>query len=550
MSQLIDGITFGEMLKGGLQNLKANLQTVNDLNVFPIPDGDTGDNMYATILGGVRALKADDDVLGNVAKLVGEGMLLGARGNSGVILSQMFAGITKVFSEHEKADVNILANAFKTGVAYAYASVMEPVEGTMLTVLREATEYATEKIDKNSSIVSFITDYLDETRRSVDRTPELLYVLKEAGVVDSGGEGIYYIFDGFLKALKGEKISDVPVSVHNDSKTVDFSLFNEDSVMEFGYCTEFLLQLTKNKTDIENFSLEDMKKRLGEFGDSLVAVMNGSIVKIHVHTLTPGKVLEYAQSFGEFLTLKIENMTLQHNETVEKKVSTEFKKNLVRKNLAVVTVANGDGLISTFKELGADIVIDGGQGKNPSIEVFLKAYDAVNSDVIFVLPNNGNIMMAAKESAKLYKQSEVHVINSKTLGDGYAVLGALDLEGKSVEEIISQMESDMKSSTSLLVSKANRDTKISDLEIKEGNYIGFEGKEILVSNQDKVSCAIDLMKKKGADEKEFVVAFYGIDVTESDKEEFESLISQEFSGAEFYAISGDQEIYDFIIVLQ
>jgi dihydroxyacetone kinase-like predicted kinase len=266
--------------------------------------------------------------------------------------------------------------------------------------------------------------------------------------------------------------------------------------------------------------------------------------------MTPWKVLQFCQNYGEFLTIKMENMTLQHNETVEKKVSVEFKKNLVRKSVAVVTVANGEGLISTFKELGADIVIDGGQGKNPSVEVFLKAYDAVNADVIFVLPNNGNIMMAAKESAKLYKQSEVHVINSKTLGDGYAVLGALDLEGKSVEEILSQMEKDISCSTSLLVSKANRNTKISDLEIKDGNYIGFEGKEILVSSEDKVSCAIELMKNKNADEKEFIVAFYGIDVGVNDKKKFESLISQEFSDVEFYAVSGDQEIYDFIIVLQ
>lgn len=550
MSKLIDGISFGEMLKAGLYNLKTNIQTVNDLNVFPIPDGDTGDNMYATMLGGVKAIRADDDILGDVAKAVGEGMLLGARGNSGVILSQMFAGITKVFANHEKADVEIIAEAFKSGVEYAYASVMEPVEGTMLTVLREATEYATKRIDQNSTAITFISDYLDETKRSVKRTPELLYVLKEAGVVDSGGEGISYIIEGFLKSLKGEKLSDVPVSVQGESKTVDFSLFNEDSVMEFGYCTEFLLQLTKSKTDISKFSLEDMKKRLTEFGDSLVAVMNGSIVKIHVHTLTPGAVLEYAQSFGEFLTLKIENMTLQHNETAEKKVNVEFKKNLTRKERGIVTVANGEGLISTFKELGADVVIDGGQGKNPSVEIFLKAFDAVNAETIFVLPNNGNIMMAAKESAKLYKESDVRVINAKTLGDGYAVLGALDIEDKETDEIVLQMESDLAESTCLMVSKANRDTKSGEIDVKDGDYIGFTGNDILVSEADKVSCAVNLLKNKHAEEKEFIVVFYGKDVNQDQKEEFEYKISEEFSNAEFYSIDGDQEIYDFVIVLQ
>lgn len=551
MINVIDGIAFGQMLKAGLLSLKANKQEVNDLNVFPIPDGDTGENMYATMLGGIRAiLDTNEDVLGKVAKQVGEGMLLGARGNSGVILSQFFTGIVKVFSEHEKADVQILSDAFKKGVQFAYASVAEPVEGTMLTVLREASEYASLNLNKNSTIITYMTDYLEESKRSVKATPEKLFVLKEAGVVDSGGVGIVHIIDGFLKFLKGEKVSDVPVGIDTDNKQVNLSLFNENSVMEFGYCTEFLLQLTKSKTDIQNFNLDDMKKRLSEFGDSLVAVLNGSIVKIHVHTLNPGGVLSYAQSFGEFLTLKIENMTLQHNEANYKKEEISFKKNLNRKRMGLVTVANGDGFISTFKDLGSDVVIDGGQGNNPSVEVFLKAYDAVNADVIFVLPNNGNIMMAAKESAKLYKESEIKVVDSKTLGDGYSALGAIDLENGTPEEIFEQMENDLKSSVCLMVSKANRETKSGSVEIKDGDYIGFTGKDIMVAEQNKIDCAIRTMTKNYAEEKEFIVAFYGKDVTETEKEEFSQKVNENFPMSEFYALDGGQEIYDIIVVLQ
>lgn len=551
MINVIDGIAFGQMLKAGLLSLKVNKQEVNDLNVFPIPDGDTGENMYATMLGGIRAiLDTNEDVLGKVAKQVGEGMLLGARGNSGVILSQFFTGIVKVFSEHEKADVQILSDAFKMGVQFAYASVAEPVEGTMLTVLREASEYASLNLNENSTIITYMTDYLEESKRSVKATPEKLFVLKEAGVVDSGGVGIVHIIDGFLKFLKGEKVSDVPVGIDTDNKQVNLSLFNENSVMEFGYCTEFLLQLTKSKTDIQNFKLDDMKKRLSEYGDSLVAVLNGSIVKIHVHTLNPGAVLSYAQSFGEFLTLKIENMTLQHNEANYKKEEISFKKNLNRKRMGLVTVANGGGFISTFKDLGSDVVVDGGQGNNPSVEVFLKAYDAVNADVIFVLPNNGNIMMAAKESAKLYKESEIKVVDSKTLGDGYSALGAIDLENGTPEEIFEQMENDLKSSVCLMVSKANRDTKSGSVEIKDGDYIGFTGKDIMVAEQNKIDCAIRTMTKNYAEEKEFIVAFYGKDVTETEKEEFSQKVNENFPMSEFYALDGGQEIYDIIVVLQ
>ncbi len=547
----IDGQLFKSMLIGGLQNLKKNIDTVNDLNVFPIPDGDTGDNMYSTLLEAVRAIQnSEEHHLGLVAKLVGDGVILGARGNSGVILSQMIAGIAEEFSKHERADTETIAAAFKNAVKRAYASVSEPVEGTMLTVLREATEFAVGRLSGESTVESFLRDYLAETERSLNHTPELLPVLKEAGVIDSGGAGILYMTQGFLKVLQGETEELGSLTESVSKSQVDLSLFTEDSVMEFGYCTEFLLQLTHAKTDISSFSLGNMREKLATFGDSIVAVLTGTVVKVHVHTLTPGAVLEYAQQFGEFLTLKIENMTLQHNEVVEKKEQPAFKKNFARKPFGLVAVADGEGLVSVFKELGADIVIDGGQGNNPSVELFISAFDALNCDTIFVLPDNGNVIMAAREAASLYRQSDVRVIEADSIGDGYAVLTALDYDCGDADVIEQNMLSDISSSCCAMVSRAVRDSAAGDLHVREGDYIGFIGKDILVAEKDRISAALAMLKKVEADKNNFIVAFGGAGVPESEREQLLEEMSSAFPAAEAYIMDGGQEIYDFIIVLQ
>lgn len=547
----IDGQLFKSMLIGGLQNLKANIDTVNDLNVFPIPDGDTGDNMYSTLLEAVRAVKdSQEHHLGTVAKLVGDGVILGARGNSGVILSQMIAGIADEFSRHERADTETVGKAFETAVKRAYASVSEPVEGTMLTVLREATEYSVARLDGDSTVYSFLSDYLAEAERSLQNTPELLPVLKEAGVIDSGGAGIKYMVQGFLNALDGGT-TELELTVESAKKSqIDLSLFNENSVMQYGYCTEFLLQLTHAKTDISAFSLDAMRAKLATFGDSVVAVKTGTVVKVHVHTLTPGAVLEYAQGYGEFLTLKIENMTLQHNEVLEKKEQPEFKKNLTRKPFGLVAVADGKGLISAFKELGADIVIDGGQGKNPSVDTFIKAFDALNCDTIFVLPDNGNVMMAAREAAGFYKQSDVRVIEALSIGDGYAVLSALDYDCGDADKIEKNMLSDIGESRCAMVSRAVRDCNAGDLKICEGDYIGFIGKNIFVSGKDRISVALSLLKEVGADKNSFIVAFCGATVPQGECNLLLNALVSTFPDAESYVMDGGQDIYDFIFVLQ
>ncbi len=547
----IDGQLFKSMLIGGLQSLKKNIDTVNDLNVFPIPDGDTGDNMYSTLLEAVRAIQNNEEHhLGLVAKLVGDGVILGARGNSGVILSQMIAGIAEEFSKHERADTETVAKAYENAVKRAYASVSEPVEGTMLTVLREATAFAVGRLSPESTPESFLKDYLAETERSLENTPELLPVLKEAGVIDSGGAGILYMTQGFLKALQGETEELGSLTESTQKSQIDLSLFNENSIMEFGYCTEFLLQLTHAKTDISSFSLDAMREKLATFGDSIVAVITGTVVKVHVHTLTPGAVLEYAQQFGEFLTLKIENMTLQHNEVVEKKEQPAFKKNFTRKPFGLVAVADGEGLISVFKELGADIVINGGQGNNPSVELFISAFDALNRDTIFVLPDNGNVMMAAREAASLYKQSDVRVIEADSIGDGYAVLAALDYDCGDADIIEKNMISDIGESRCAMVSRAVRDSNAGGLQISEGDYIGFIGKDILVAEKDRISAALALLKKSEAEKSNFIVAFGGAGVSESEREQLLEEMTSAFPAAEAYIMDGGQEIYDFIIVLQ
>ncbi|MFR3309556.1 MAG: DAK2 domain-containing protein [Christensenellales bacterium] len=310
----IDGSTFADMIVSGAANLSSNKTAVNDLNVFPIPDGDTGDNMFMTIESGARMLRdSDSDSLSEASSVASRGMLLGARGNSGVILSRIFSGISKGLENKPSADVRVLHLAMERGIQESYSAVPVPVEGTILTVYRDAVKFAGDRIDENSTLDSYFRDFNTELRRSLEHTPEQLDVLKEAGVVDSGGAGLVYIFDGMLAALEGTGKQLAETATASSAPRIDLSLFTEDSELKFGYCTEFLLRLQHKKTDIDSFDIDEFIRGLSELGDSVVAFRDGSIVKVHVHSLTPGKVLDYGQRFGEFLTLKVENMTLQHS---------------------------------------------------------------------------------------------------------------------------------------------------------------------------------------------------------------------------------------------
>ena len=544
----IDGELFSKIVENGARNLQINLKTVNDLNVFPVPDGDTGDNMYMTMQGGLNGLKSvEENSVCKRAKALADGMLLNARGNSGVILSQLFAGISDGLLGCEEATVSDLSKAFKSGVCKAYKAVSKPVEGTILTVAREATDYACEKCDKNCTIGRFFDNYTSEMKASLERTPELLEVLKEAGVTDSGGAGLVYIAEGMKCAIEGKELVANEETLAQTAVTVDFSLFNENSVMEFGYCTELLLQLTHSKGDVSSFDLDGLKSFLESVGDSVVCFITGTVVKLHVHTLTPDKVLAYCLQFGEFLTVKIENMSLQHSEVNQEK---KVKKVRPRRDFGLVTVATGEGLINVFKELGADEVIDGGQGKNPSIERFIEAFDDTNADVIFVLPNNSNIIMAAKQASEMYDKSKIIVIETKDVGQAYSVLSMLDYSSEDVEVIAKQMRSDMQDVVTGMITTSIRDANIDGIDIKNGDYIGFAGKTMLVANKDKYEAFFSLADKLEAWDKNFMIISFGENVSEEEKQFIEDKISAEHPLLEFYRIDGGQEVYDFVMILE
>ncbi len=552
--KLIDGALFEKLVVFGAHNLKTCKKEINDLNVFPIPDGDTGDNMYMTISGGISPLKAEGkEEIGAKAAALAHGMLLNARGNSGVILSQLFAGIAKGLAGAELADVALFGAALQSGVAEAYSAVARPVEGTVLTVAREGVEYAVANITEACDACEFFEALTAEMHRSLERTPDLLPALAEAGVIDSGGAGLIAIFEGMKAALSGEELAESEGFEESRKQELDFSKFDENSVMTFGYCTELLLRLQRAKTDPEAFDVNVIIDFLSTVGDSIVAFKTGSVVKLHVHTMKPHKVLEFCQRFGEFLTVKIENMTLQHNDTDESfatKRGTATKKKQEHKPFAVVTVVSGEGISETFRELGADFVIDGGQGNNPSAERFIEAFDTVNAEHVFVLPNNGNIVMAAKQAANMYTGADVRVIETKNLGQAYSILSALDLSGNEPDAIAEAMREDMKSSVTGMVSSSIRSAKLNGVDIECGDYVGFTDKTMLVSGAERVEVLMELAEALGARERSFMIVFAGVGASEEDKAAATSAAAERFPNTEFYLLDGGQDVYDFITILE
>lgn len=546
---VIDGELFEKMVFGGAANLYENMETVNDLNVFPIPDGDTGENMFLTFKGGVEGLKnAQQTGLSDKASAMASGMLMGARGNSGVILSQLFYGLAEGLKGRHSADLKAFGKALANGVKCAYGAVAVPVEGTILTVAREASENACKKVNDNASVVEFFELFLDEMRLSLDHTPELLEVLKESGVIDSGGAGLVYIIEGFSKALRGEEIGNgFEASQGKGKADLDFSKFNADSQMVYGYCTELLLQLQRSKTDVDAFVVDGLIEYLNTIGDSIVAFKTGTVVKIHVHTMTPYKVLEYCQQYGEYLTVKIENMTLQHNETVEKKEAP--KKVRPHKKYAVVTTAMGDGLIDLFKEMGADEVINGGQTNNPSSEDFLRAFDEVNADNIFVLPNNSNIILAANQAKELYTKANIYVIESKSIGQGYSAISVLDYSSDDPEEIANSLNESMQASVTGMIAKSVRTTQAGGVHIEKDDYMGFTGKTMLVSTPSKLE-STKLLIDKLAEDREFLIMVYGKTTTDEDREAINDYVAKAHKSLELYEVEGGQDVYDFILIFE
>ncbi len=547
----LSGALFADMVRGGTQNLRANAQVVNDLNVFPIPDGDTGDNMSMTMEGGHAAIhNVASDSLSYIADKLAGGMLLGARGNSGVILSQFFAGIAKGLSNVEKADAKTLGDAFKSGVKQAYEAVLTPTEGTILTVAREATEYAVARITAETTLEDFFSCFIREMHSSLQHTPELLPILKESGVIDSGGAGLVYVIEGMNKILHGEKVADGAVNAPA-AKTVDTSAFTADSVMEFGYCTEVLLQLQNSKVDAEHFDVKIISDHLTTLGDSIVAVKNGTVVKLHVHTMTPGRVFEFCQQFGEFLTVKVENMALQHSEAkTENRFEPQRQERQAHKPFAVVAVAAGEGIQETFRALGADYIVEGGQTMNPSSEDFLAAFDIVNADTVFVLPNNSNIILTARQAAALYEKADIRVLESRTIGDGYAALTMLDLDSGDANTIEQNLKDAMVGVVTGMVTRSVRDSHLGGMDIAKNDYIGFAGKEMLSDATTVTGAACDLLARLDMTDREVLIAICGKDTTAADMDAVRAYVQENFPALELYEIDGGQDIYHFIFVLE
>ena len=547
----IDGKLLARMIRAGVENLRSHVKSVNDLNVFPIPDGDTGDNMLLTSIGGMEKVDTHCSSVSDMSHSVSDGMLLSARGNSGVILSQIFEGMAAALEGIENADSAALVKALESGTKFAYEAVMTPTEGTMLTVMRCATEYVEGK--EYSSPMDVLADFLEEARRTLDKTPSMLPVLKKAGVVDSGGAGLVYIVEGMLRGAFSDEDTDDDDDASFEfqapgQQNLDLDLFTEDSELEYGYCTELLVRLQRAKVDIDSFDVNVILDYLREIGNSVVTVKRGSIVKIHVHTKTPDKVLSFCQRYGEFLKIKVENMSLQHSNTdlPDTSDSAPSVERTERRKYGVVAVASGDGIQQMFRDSGADEIVDGGQSMNPSTGSFLAAFTKVNADTVFVLPNNSNILLTAKLAAGMYKFSDVRVIESKNTGEGYAALSVYSGEEDSADEITDEMNEAMKASVTAAVSRSIRNAE----GVREGEYIGFRGKEILTCRPSRSDAVLDTLSSLPIEDSDIIIVIYGRAVDTDEAENVEKEILSRYKGKEVYIVDGKQEIYDYILILE
>ena len=551
----INGKIFEILVKAGALNLKKNVEIVNDLNVFPIPDGDTGLNMSRTINGGLEEMgKVTSESLKDKVKAFSRGMLINARGNSGVILSQLAHGAAKVLKNYEEADIKVIIEALLEAVNTAYEAVKKPVEGTILTVSRESYTKVSEEINDEMTLSSLSKKIIEYMRKSLENTPNLLPVLKEAGVIDSGGAGLLFIHEGIENAINGLFEEDI---TSDDNKPIDddidFSKFNENSELNFGYCTEVLLQLQTKKIDVNNFDVNKIISYLETFGDSIVSFKTGSVVKIHVHTTTPQKVLDYCQQFGEFLKIKIENMDLQHNEIIAKNDNNAKPLPTVkraRKKYGILVIATGNGIKEALKEFGADIIIDGGAGANVSTKDFLDAFEKINADNIFILPNDSNLVMAAELAKGYYPESKIFVLKSKNLGEVYTAISSADLDVDDPNAIYESINEAIENSTTAMISKSIRDTKLNGIDIQKDGYIGFDNDKILASDMSKLEVFKKLCNILDLKNKEFVTIFYGKDMKQNEKEEIEAFVSKEFKNIELYSLDGNQDAYDAVLIVE
>ena len=548
----VDAKILGRMFLSGAKNLEAKKEWINELNVFPVPDGDTGTNMTLTIMSAaseVNALSEPD--MKKLAKAISSGSLRGARGNSGVILSQLLRGFTKVIEQYEEIDAPIFAKSFEKAVETAYKAVMKPKEGTILTVAKGAAEKAAEIAENSENLKQFFTEVIEEAETVLAKTPELLPVLKEAGVVDSGGQGLVEVLKGALDGYLGKEINlDFVKPAAKPAITTPVS--SKESNIKFGYCTEFIIMLERKFTEKDE---EKFKEYLMSIGDSLVVVADEDIVKVHVHTNAPGEAIQKALTYGQLSNMKIDNMRLEHHEKVIKEAEkmaaqqAAEKKAEPAKEVGFISVSAGDGMGEIFKELGADYLIQGGQTMNPSTEDMLKAIDQVNAKNIFILPNNKNIILAANQAGDLTEDKNIVVIPSKTIPQGITAMISYVPE-KSVEENTEEMTEAMGNVKTGQVTYAVRDTRIDEMDIHQGDIMGIGDKGILAVGQDIQKVAVDMTCKMTNEDSELISIYYGADVTEADAEEISSRLEEIYPDFDIEINYGGQPIYYFVISVE
>ncbi|MFC7784410.1 MULTISPECIES: DAK2 domain-containing protein [unclassified Rossellomorea] len=549
----LEGKRFAEMVIQGATQLSANAQLVDALNVFPVPDGDTGTNMNLSMTSGAKEVqKHIQGHIGNVAAALSKGLLMGARGNSGVILSQLFRGFGKAIEGKESLSSVEFANALQTGVETAYKAVMKPVEGTILTVAKDAARKGVSAAETESDFVKVMQAIVDEAQASLNRTPDLLPVLKEVGVVDSGGQGLLFVYEGFLAELKGEKVSNqasLPsmndlVSAEHHKTAQDF-MSTED--IEFGYCTEFMVRFEQDK---QSFVEENFRQDLSEFGDSLLVISDDELAKVHIHSEQPGDVLTYGHKYGSLINIKIENMRQQHSSIVgeTKPVNAKVPAAAKEVDFAIVTVAMGEGIAELFKSIGATSVIEGGQTMNPSTEDIVKAVEEVNAKKVIIMPNNKNIIMAADQAAEVLEM-EVAVVPTKTVPQGMAALLAFN-PSASVEDNKQLMTEASKQVKTGQITFAVRDTNIDGVAIAKDDFMGIAEGKIVISDHDRQKTAQSLLEKMLDEDSEILTILYGEDVTEEDVDSLKEYVEEHYEDVEVEVHNGKQPLYSYIFSVE
>ena len=544
MIQYIDAKILKEMFVSGANNLQNHKDLVDKLNVFPVPDGDTGTNMSLTISYAMKELsKLENGTITEIGKALSKGSLMGARGNSGVILSQIVRGFAKSIEGKDKLNTEDLANAFKNGSDTAYKAVIKPIEGTILTVVRESSDFAVKNYKKENDLVKFFEMVIKEAKESLDRTPELLKALKEAKVVDSGGKGLVLIYEGMLSALKGNFISlkESTSNTNTISSQAQANAVNTEDI-KFSYCTEFILESDK----VQDTEIRDMMLK---YGDSLVVVGDEGVIKVHVHTNDPGLVLQDALKFGQLVTIKIENMKIQHeNIVLNVQDETASSEEIEEKEFGFIATSMGDGLATILKEFGVDHIIEGGQTMNPSTEDFINAIDNINAKNIFIFPNNSNIIMAANQ-AKEISEKNIIVIPTKNIPQGFTALVSFNAEA-SVEENEEAMMNSLSLVKSGQVTYAVRDTVMNDIDVKEGNIIGIAEGKLLSAGEKVEEITRDLVEKLVDEDTAIITLFYGEDVSEEDANELRDLLEEKFEDIDVELYYGGQPLYYYLISVE